>query len=77
MSAYVGHRVLKQEEKEARRMQLQAMVEGIRAEERERRRRKRRRKERRRERRRKRKKVGGRCNRFGGLSFVIGGRHLN
>lgn len=54
MSAYVGVRVLKHEEKEARRAQLQAMVDQIRTERREK---KRRRKER--KRRRKRKKVRG------------------
>lgn len=51
MSAYVGRRVLKQEEKEARHAQLQAMVDQIRAERKEKKRRKK-------ERKRRRKKVG-------------------
>lgn len=51
MSAYVGRRILKQEEKEARRAQLQAMVDQIRAERKEKRRR-------RKEKKKRRKKVG-------------------
>lgn len=51
MSAYVGRRVLKQEEKEARRAQLQAMVDQIRAERKEKKRRKK-------EKEKRRKKVG-------------------
>lgn len=44
MSSYVGVRVLKQEEKEARRAQLQALVDEIRAERKEKKKQKRRKK---------------------------------